>query len=109
MGLDDSPINFHDPDNLCSRVLVTHLYMVPVQFHHHNLDRRSKFYILVQLGRNTAFNHIIGLPKKNEEDKPFYNYEKLLFDTLQQHGPHNGLKLYIIFIVCRGSCGSNGW
>ena len=32
-----------------------------------------------------CFNHIIGLPKKNEEDKPFYDYEKLLFDTLQQH------------------------
>ena len=32
-----------------------------------------------------CFNHIIGLPKKNEEDKPFYDYEKLLLDTLQQH------------------------
>ena len=32
-----------------------------------------------------CFNHIIGLPKKNEEDRPFYDYEKLLFDTLQQH------------------------
>ena len=32
-----------------------------------------------------CFNHIIGLPKKNEEDKPFYDYEKLLFDTLQPH------------------------
>ena len=27
--------------------------------------------------RNMAFNHIIGLPKKNEEDKPFYDCEKL--------------------------------
>ena len=32
-----------------------------------------------------CFNHTIGLPKKNEEDKPFYDYEKLLFDTLQRH------------------------
>jgi hypothetical protein len=32
-----------------------------------------------------CFNHMIGLPKKNEEDKPLYDYEKLLFDTLQQH------------------------
>jgi hypothetical protein len=32
-----------------------------------------------------CFNHIIRLPKKNDEDKPFYDYEKLLFDTLQQH------------------------
>lgn len=26
-----------------------------------------------------CFNHIIGLPKKNGEDKPFFDYEKLLF------------------------------
>jgi hypothetical protein len=32
-----------------------------------------------------CFNHIIGLPKKNGQDQPFFNYEKLLFDALQQH------------------------
>ena len=32
-----------------------------------------------------CFNHIIGLPKKNGEDKTFFDYEKLLFDQLQQH------------------------
>jgi hypothetical protein len=32
-----------------------------------------------------CFNHIIGLPKKNGEDKPFFDYEKILFDKLQQH------------------------
>jgi hypothetical protein len=31
-----------------------------------------------------CFNHIIGLPTKNAQDKPFFDYEKLLFDTLQQ-------------------------
>jgi hypothetical protein len=31
-----------------------------------------------------CFNHIIGLPKKNTQDKPFFDYEKLLFDALQQ-------------------------
>jgi hypothetical protein len=31
-----------------------------------------------------CFNHLIGLPKKNGYDKPFFDYEKLLFDTLQQ-------------------------
>jgi hypothetical protein len=31
-----------------------------------------------------CFNHIIGLPKKNAQDKPFFDYEKILFDTLQQ-------------------------
>jgi hypothetical protein len=32
-----------------------------------------------------CFNHIIGLPKKNGEDKPFFDYEKILFGQLQQH------------------------
>jgi hypothetical protein len=32
-----------------------------------------------------CFNHIIGLPKKNAQDMPFFDYEKLLFDNLQQH------------------------
>ena len=32
-----------------------------------------------------CFNHIIELPKKNGQDKPFFDYEKLLFDVLQQH------------------------
>jgi hypothetical protein len=32
-----------------------------------------------------CFNHIIGLPQKNGEDKPFFDYEKILFDQLQQH------------------------
>jgi hypothetical protein len=26
-----------------------------------------------------------GLPKKNAQDKPFFDYEKMLFGTLQQH------------------------
>jgi len=31
-----------------------------------------------------CFNHIIGLPEKNGEDKPFFDYERTLFDTLQR-------------------------
>ncbi|MGA7370174.1 MAG: hypothetical protein WBX01_13680 [Nitrososphaeraceae archaeon] len=31
-----------------------------------------------------CFNHIIGLPNKNGEDKPFFDYEKILFDQLQR-------------------------
>jgi hypothetical protein len=30
-----------------------------------------------------CFNHITGLPEKNGDDKPLFDYEKLLFDTLQ--------------------------
>ncbi len=28
---------------------------------------------------------MIGLPKKNAQEKPFFDYERLLFDTLQQY------------------------
>lgn len=31
-----------------------------------------------------CFNHIIGLPNKNGEDKPFFDYGKILFDQLQR-------------------------
>jgi hypothetical protein len=29
-----------------------------------------------------CFNHIIGLPEKNGTDKPLYDYEKIIFDSL---------------------------
>ncbi|MFL6420704.1 MAG: hypothetical protein ACJ71P_15045 [Nitrososphaeraceae archaeon] len=29
-----------------------------------------------------CFNHIIGLPQKNGADKPLYQYEKIIFDSL---------------------------
>jgi hypothetical protein len=29
-----------------------------------------------------CFNHIIGLPQKNGEDKPLYDYEQIIFDAL---------------------------
>jgi hypothetical protein len=29
-----------------------------------------------------CFNHIIGLPQKNGVDKPLYEYEKIIFDSL---------------------------
>jgi hypothetical protein len=29
-----------------------------------------------------CFNHIIGLPQKNGVDKPLYDYEKIIFDSL---------------------------
>jgi hypothetical protein len=32
-----------------------------------------------------CFNHIIGLPQKDGNDKPFYNYEKIIFDSLVTH------------------------
>ena len=32
-----------------------------------------------------CFNHIIGLPQKEAVDKPLYDYEKILFDSLVHH------------------------
>ena len=29
-----------------------------------------------------CFNHIIGLPQKDSVDKPLYDYEKIIFDSL---------------------------
>ncbi|MFL6344200.1 MAG: hypothetical protein ACJ71A_01985 [Nitrososphaeraceae archaeon] len=29
-----------------------------------------------------CFNHIIGLPQKDGNDKPLYDYEQILFDSL---------------------------
>ena len=32
-----------------------------------------------------CFNHIIGLPKKENKENPFYDYEKMIFDILVDH------------------------
>ena len=32
-----------------------------------------------------SFNHVIGLPKKNEEELQLFDYERLLFNTLENH------------------------
>jgi len=29
-----------------------------------------------------CFNHIIGLPQKNGDDKPLYDYEQIIFDSM---------------------------
>jgi hypothetical protein len=31
---------------------------------------------------NCCFNHIIGLPQKEAVDKPLYDYERIIFDSL---------------------------
>jgi hypothetical protein len=32
-----------------------------------------------------CFNHIIGLPQKDGNDKPLYDYENIIYDTLSTH------------------------
>ena len=36
----------------------------------------------VRTNGDCCFNHIIGLPKKDGLDKPLYDYEKIIFDSL---------------------------
>ena len=36
-------------------------------------------------GADTDFNHAIGLPQKNGVTMPLFDYEQLLFDTLQSN------------------------
>ena len=33
----------------------------------------------------TDFNHVIGLPQKNGQELPLFDYERLLFNTLENH------------------------
>ena len=37
-----------------------------------------------------CFNHIIGLPQKDGNDKPLYDYEEILFDSLVIHNNNDG-------------------
>ena len=32
-----------------------------------------------------CFDHIIGLPKKDGIEKPLYDYQKIIYDSLQSH------------------------
>lgn len=40
---------------------------------------------MLYLSTGSTFNHAIGLPQKNGKTMPLFDYEKLLFDTLQSH------------------------
>ena len=34
-----------------------------------------------------CFNHIIGLPQKDGNDKPLYDYQQIIFDSLNGEDP----------------------
>jgi hypothetical protein len=36
----------------------------------------------IRTNGDCCFNHVIGLPQKDSSDKPLYDYEKLIFDSL---------------------------
>jgi hypothetical protein len=49
----------------------------------------------IRTNGDCCFNHIIGLPKKNDSDKPLYYYEKIIFDSLvTQNVNSNPSKLF---------------
>jgi hypothetical protein len=37
------------------------------------------------LDKNCCFNHIIGLPEKNNQTYPLFDYEKLIFDAIENN------------------------
>jgi hypothetical protein len=39
-----------------------------------------------------CFNHILSLPKKNGAGKPLFDYEKIIFDSLQSYKKHLWIK-----------------
>ena len=39
----------------------------------------------VRTNGECCFNHIIGLPQKDGNDKPLYDYEKIIVDSLVTH------------------------
>ena len=45
-----------------------------------NIDEHRK--VDIKTNRDYCFNHIIGLPQKDGVDKPLYDYEKIIFDSL---------------------------
>jgi hypothetical protein len=44
-------------------------------------QQQHKFEDIITNG-DCCFNHIIGLPQKDAVDKPLYDYEKIIFDSL---------------------------
>ena len=39
----------------------------------------------VKTGGDCCFNHIIGLPQRDSIDKPLYDYEQIIFDSLDDN------------------------
>ncbi len=48
-------------------------------------DWKASFVENVAQKTSCSFNHAIGLPKKNGQEFPLFDYEQLVFDTLQKH------------------------
>jgi hypothetical protein len=40
----------------------------------------------IKTNGDCCFNHIIGLPQKDDGDKPLYDYERIIFDCVITQG-----------------------
>jgi hypothetical protein len=49
----------------------------------------------IKTNGSCCFNHIIGLPQKDGSDKPLYDYEGIIFDTLVTHDGYANKHLWI--------------
>jgi hypothetical protein len=49
----------------------------------------------VRTNGDCCFNHIIGLPQKDGTDKPLYDYEEIIFDSLVTQIGNNNKHLWI--------------
>jgi hypothetical protein len=50
----------------------------------------------IRTNGDCCFNHIVGLPQKDKNDKPLYDYEQIIFDALvTQNGNANKKHLWI--------------
>ena len=52
-----------------------------------NIFRNRPFYFEIDNhnGIDCCFNHLIGLPLKNDKEYPLFDYEKLIFDAIEQN------------------------
>ena len=46
----------------------------------------------IRTGGDCCFNHIIGLPQKDRNDKPLYDYQQIIFDSLVDGNKHLWIK-----------------
>ena len=49
----------------------------------------------VRTNGDCCFNHIIGLPQKDSVDKPLYDYERIIFDSLVTSNANSSLNKHL--------------
>jgi hypothetical protein len=67
------------------RVLDKYELQFGTQIQELSIFENLPFYDFHNPAYTRTFNHTIGLPKKNGQDIPLFDYEQLLYDTLQTH------------------------